>query len=147
MKRLPGRGYVPEILPHLSSYFRNMNKSAGIGVGLRETYNASMSNQPIPLTGFQNLDHVIEPPQTAKTLDDTETNIIFLMNCEGSSAIVHRFRRDPNGGSGKKQSPEIARRLHRTRPWQKWRQNCFGEWLISSFAKAALQQGGATLRQ
>jgi hypothetical protein len=40
-----------------------------------------MSNQPTPLTGFQDLDRVIEEvynPQTANALDDTEANIMSL---------------------------------------------------------------------
>jgi hypothetical protein len=38
----------------------------------------TMSNQPSPLTGFHNLNPVIEHPQTAKALDDTEANIMTL---------------------------------------------------------------------
>jgi hypothetical protein len=40
-----------------------------------------MSNQPFPLTGFQDLDRVIEEvhsPQTAKALDDAESNTMAL---------------------------------------------------------------------
>jgi hypothetical protein len=40
-----------------------------------------MSNQPTPITGFQDLDRVIEQvhnPQTAKALDDTEAKIMSL---------------------------------------------------------------------
>jgi hypothetical protein len=39
-----------------------------------------MSNQPIPLTGFQDLDPVeqVHNPQTAKALDDTKAKIMSL---------------------------------------------------------------------
>jgi hypothetical protein len=40
-----------------------------------------MSNQPLPLTGFQDVDGVIEHvhnPQTAKALDDAEANMISI---------------------------------------------------------------------
>jgi hypothetical protein len=39
-----------------------------------------MTNQPTPITGFQDLDRVIEEvhPQTAKALDDAQANLTAL---------------------------------------------------------------------
>jgi hypothetical protein len=40
-----------------------------------------MSNQPLPLTDFQDVDAVIEEvhnPQTAKALDDADANIMSI---------------------------------------------------------------------